>query len=196
MSKMDRLALVCGLVPLSSGIAVFLLWLGSRWEILKLAGVFVILAGIVCIFVGATAMVFSLKKSRVQGNPIRKHLPKWILLIAVFLSNFLAAGGIIATVLNIESRYTIRIVNQSNQELSAITISGGGCLIEVPNLPAGVTTTQHLYFKQDGSLTIKANADDRKLDVVIEGYITNGMGGFAKVTVNENKQILIEHPEK
>jgi len=196
MSKMDRLALACGLLPLISGIAVFLLWIGSRWELLKLVGFFVILAGMLCILVGAIALIVSLRQSLTLGYPIKKNLPKWILITTIYLSNFLAAGGIIAFVLNIETRYTIRIINQSKQKLSSITISGGGCLINVPDLPADTTTTQYLYVKQDGSLTIKAKTDDSELEQVIEGYVTNGMGGSAKVTVDENKQVLIEHPEK
>ncbi len=196
MSKMDRFALACGLVPLISGIVVFLFWLVSRWEVLKLVGFFVILTGIACILGGAIALIFSLRQSLTQGYPIKKNLPKWTLITAIFLSNFLAAGAIIVSVLTIESRYTVRIVNQSKQKLSSITITGAGCLIEVPDLPASASTSQHFYVKQDGTLTIKFKTDDSEMEGVIEDYVTNGMGGSAKVTVDENKTILIEHSEK
>ena len=193
---MDRFALACGVVPLISGITVFLLWIGSRWEVLKLVGFFIILAGLLCVLCGAMALIASLRQSLTLGYPIKKNLPKWVLITTIFLSNFLAAGGIVASVLNLETRYTVQIINQSKQKLSSITISGGGCLINVPDLPADTTTTQHLHFKQDGSLTINAQVDDSELEQVVEGYVTNGMGGSAKITIDENKQILIEHPER
>lgn len=196
MSKMDRFALACGLVPLVSGIVVYLLWIGSRWEVLKLVGFFVIAAGIASIFVGVISLIFSLRHSLTLGHPIKQNLPKCILIATIFLSNFLAAGAIIASVLSIETRYTIQLVNQSKQKLSSITISGGGCLIEVPDLPASATTTQHFYIKQDGSLNIKAKTDDKELEQVIESYVTNGMGGNAKITVDENNNVLIEHLDK
>jgi len=196
MSKMDRFALACGLVPLVSGIVVYLLWIGSRWEVLKLVGFFVIAAGIASIFVGVISLIFSLRHSLSLGHPIKQNLPKCILIATIFLSNFLAAGAIIASVLSIETRYTIQLVNQSKQKLSSITISGGGCLIEVPDLPASATTTQHFYIKQDGSLNIKAKTDDTELEQVIESYVTNGMGGNAKITVDENNNVLIEHLDK
>ncbi len=49
-------AMLCGAVPLSLGIAIFLLWVITRWEALEVAGFLTIWAGTIFVAAGCIAL--------------------------------------------------------------------------------------------------------------------------------------------
>ena len=56
MNRAYRIALICGVVPLTVGIFIFILWLVTRWDWLETAGLITIVGGCASFPVGMMAL--------------------------------------------------------------------------------------------------------------------------------------------
>ena len=196
MKNAYRVAIICGILPLLAGVLIFLLWLITRWSWLMTAGVLTIWVGMMLVFIGTVALIVFLRLGFRAPEMNKRQL--WCATLGaalLFFSNFLVAGGIIATVAAIETRYTVTIHNTSLQPLNHVVVIGGGCEINFGNIQADSIVRRSFRVKQDGELEFHAVSDTTNYTQIISDYISNGLGGHTKVVINPNKTLSIFCPK-
>lgn len=159
-----------------------------------IAGVATLYGGVAAFFVGAVSLArVCWLALRSPDVPRRRHLMPILACRALLLANFAVAGGIIATVIALETRYVVIIRNDSQQVLSGIRVRGGGCEADLGAIPPSGATRRSLWIQQDGSLEFLAASGTTALTHTIDGYVTNGMGGQTAVVINRDASISVRH---
>lgn len=94
-----RIPLLCWLLPLLTGVGIFVAWLVTRSVWLEAAGFYTILAG--CLF--SLAGILTLPRRQAQFDPVapRGTLRQSIFCLILLASNFIVAGVIVISVANI-----------------------------------------------------------------------------------------------
>ncbi|MBX7157612.1 MAG: hypothetical protein K1X66_04410 [Verrucomicrobiae bacterium] len=192
MKRAYQIALVCGILPLFIGILIFLLWLVTRQNWLMAVGVFTIWLGVIMVLIGAVALIRFCWLGFRTSELSRRRL--WLLTFgcaALLFSNFIVAGGIMTAVVAIETRYTVTIHNASLQSLKDVRITGGGCNIDFGTIKPDSVVERSFRVKHDGELKFHAVNHTTNYNQIISDYISNGLGGNLKVTVNPNNTIFV-----
>lgn len=189
-----RLALICGALPLVVGIGIFLLWLVTDWNGLRIAGIVMIYGGLVIFALGAGALArfwwLTFRPNELPPDWPRRRVRRSTTLCALLLlSNFPMAGGIIVAAIALDTRFAVVIHNNSQQPLESVRVSGGGCDISFGSIPPGGVARRSFWIHTDGELVFQATSGTTSHKEIIAGYVTNGMGGSATVTVNANGTI-------
>ena len=125
MNQSYRLALLCGALPLIVGVAIFCLWLVTRWEWLGAAGACTLLGGVAMFLIGVIALVRYCWLALPNPDVPRRRL--WFSTLGaafLHLTNFLVAGGIIYAVIAIETRYSVTINNASRHSIDEVRVTG------------------------------------------------------------------------
>ena len=170
-SYLIRSALICGLLPLGTGVGIFLLWLVVRWDWLMLAGFGTICVGLLLVLVGAGFLVAARSRSPA--------------VLGVLLANFPVAGVIVFVAFDIETRFTVTVVNEGPAPLDAFVVSGGGVEHGFGSVAPGQTATLHRLIDHDGELVFHARRDGEEVEGEVEGYVTNGQGGHKRVVFDQ-----------
>src|SRR6185312_7690842 len=143
MSRAYRVAMICGAVPLLVGLAIFLLWLITRWGWLMLAGVFTLYAGVVAVALGIIGLAMS--------PEVRRARPR-LACAALLLVNFPVAFAICYAAVAVKTGYTVVVHNDSQKSLDRVRVSGGGCDVSFGTIPPGASVHRTMRFRQDGRL--------------------------------------------
>jgi hypothetical protein len=194
MNHAYRIALTCGVTPLPVDVSIFFLWLIPRWEWVAIAGAAALYGGVAAFFVGAVALArVCWLAFRSPNIPRKRHVLAILACSALLLANFAVAGGIIAAVIAIKTRYVVIIQNDSKHVLSGIRVRGGGCEADLGAIPPNGATRHSLWIQQDGSLEFLAVSGTTALTHTIDGYVTNGTGGRTTVVINRDACISVRH---
>lgn len=194
MNRAYRVALICGALPLLVGVLIFLVWLITRWDWLMMAGIFTLYGGVAVFFIGAIALVrFFWLAVRTPELPRRGLWLSTLGCAALLLSNFAVAGGITASVIAIETRYTVVVHNTSRQPLSGVRVFGGGCEADFGTIPPGGIVRRSFWIQHDGELEFRAVSGATTHSESIDGYVTNSMGGYTTVTINPDDTISVSN---
>ncbi len=192
-----RAALFCGAFPLLVGIAIFLLWLLTAWSWLMAAGFFTLYGGMVFLAAGFFFLaVYGLRAFRDSELPRRRISARVLGASALLLLNLPAAAGILAAVVAIETRYTVEVRNASEKPLEKIRLFGGGIDQSLGTLPPGRKTETSFWFQKDGMLRFSASWENKKLEMVVEDYVSHNTGGGAKITAGPGGSLSVRriHP--
>jgi hypothetical protein len=194
MNRAYRVALICGVIPLLIGVPMFLLWLITRWDWLIMAGIFTLYGGVAIFLIDAIALArFCGLAFRTPELPRRRLWLSTLGCAALLLSNFAVAGGITASVIAIETRYTVTVHNASQQPLSGVRVFGGGCEADFGTIPPGGIVRRSFWIQHDGELGFRAVSGATTHTKTIDGYVTNGMGGQTTVTINPDGTISVSN---
>lgn len=94
-----RISLVCGLVPLATGASVYVLWIWTRWDWLRIAGLLTLLIGSGMFLWGLVATLLFAVDALREGRSGRTVIfLKSVLALAILASNFPAAPAILSDV--------------------------------------------------------------------------------------------------
>ncbi|MEP6671006.1 MAG: hypothetical protein ABJF10_17735 [Chthoniobacter sp.] len=193
--KAYRVALLCGAIPLVVGVSIFLLWLLTRWGWLMTAGIFTLYGGVAFFLVGVVALGrFCWLALRTPGLPRR---PLWLSTVgcaALLLSNFPVAGGIAATAIRIETRYTVTVHNTSPQPLSGVRVFGGGCEADFGAFAPGGVVRRSFWIEREGELKFQAGSGAATQATTIDGYVIPSVGGHVTVTIKPDGTISVVGP--
>jgi hypothetical protein len=192
MNRPYRIALFCGATPLIVGTSIFVLWLFTRWEWLKLAGAGTLVAGALSCLAGVVLLSWSYALAR--ERPELTHAQAILATlcgIALLLVNFPAAAGILYAVEVIESAYVVEVQNQSAQPLDSVRVYGGGCDISLGSIQPHGTARRTFWIKGDGTLAIQVRRASNTAEATVEGYATNGLGGHSIVSVSPSLSISV-----
>lgn len=197
MNRSYLFALLCWAIPLLAGIIVLIGWyfggVQGWWQL----GYFVIGVGSVLFVLGVIALALSIRKDRSTPNVSRRRLRTSSLLCAgLLLSNFPVALAMTGVVIRSEMRYTVVVQNDSALQLEDVQIFGGG----IHSASLTVRPEGHARFdvwpSADGALKLRARSTSNDYEVVVDGYVTNMMGGDATVTFHPDESFTVTHPER
>ena len=196
-------ALLCGLAPLLIGTTIFLVWLVTRWPVFEAAGFITILCGVPSVIVGfvlLAASVFTQSSSpgARQGSANRRRaLIRYVAAIAILLINFPAAAFIVSTVSEIMTRYVLTVANDGPRPLEDTIVSGGGITARFGTIGRGAEVTRVFNIQRDGELILRTKRGDNDIELTIDGYVTNGIGGNMVVVAKSDGTFDVnENPKK
>jgi hypothetical protein len=202
MSDLDpirsyRVVLLCGGVPVAVGSSIFVLWWITRWEWLMMAGLGTIFGGILLLLVGSVFLIrFGLAAARTPDFPGRR-LRRYVLAgAALLLVNLPAAAAFTAAAVLIETRYVVVVNNAMLRPLESVSVSGGGSHATLGTIPAGGSAQCSLWIRHDGELELWALDEGTPMIKTIDGYVTNGLGGLADVTVQANGTLSVRRGDR
>ncbi len=193
MKRSFLLALLCGAIPLIIGIVIFLLWLFTRGDWLMKAGIFTIYGGVGLFVVGAAALMNYFWTAWRNPDQSRKRL--WLSSLAcaaLLFSNFVVAGGIVLAVIEIETRFTVEIRNDSTSPLNDLRIFGGGVDEEIARLEPGERLHRTLDIRNDGLLNFSASHEGSPIETILEGYVTQHQSGEKIVRIKPDGSITVD----
>jgi len=176
--------LVLGAAPLTIGISVFLLWLitGGRW--LELVGIFVLYTGFASVVSGLVLLTFWVLRRIHSDDWAREQLMGRTIFVAIVLViNFPVAGLILWTTYNLSTRYTVVVRNNGSASMESGAITGGGVSLDLGSIDPGASVTKRFRIGQDGILMFSGEQGGRKLQIVVDGYVTNGGGGQKQIEI-------------
>ena len=157
-----------------------------------LAGIATLYGGVAAFVIGALALAaFSWMAWRSPGNPQPRCALRIFACSLLLVSNFPAAGGIIAAVIAIETRYVVIVQNNSQQVLSSIRLSGGGCEVEIGTLKPSSVARRVLRIQGEGSLELRALKGTSAVSHTIDPYVCCGMGGHKTVIIGSDESISV-----
>jgi hypothetical protein len=169
-----RLALLCGALPLIAGASVFFAWLVLRWEWLMWIGFPIIGSGIVLFFVGVFCLACYYASARNGDLESRRHLGRRLAVaVCLLLINFPTALGIVIAAENIHARYVVTIVNESAEPVEDVVVFGGGVNVDFGTLGPTARVRRSFHIR------------------VVEGYVTNGIGGEKLVRILPDGTVVI-----
>ena len=116
-----RIALWCGLAPLISGAAVFLIWLVVRNGWLQIAGFIIFILGLVLFVVGIMSLLIYLYTAR--KNKIEHYIKRSFVAGSILVVNFPVAALLMFAFFKIAYHQLI-IVNESEHYITKVEISG------------------------------------------------------------------------
>ena len=193
MPTLLRVAILCGVTPLITGFAIYVSWRQSRSEWLISAGFVNIAVGLVLFVSGVICL--SMRSTRItSGGPdVHRRLSNfrklaWVLLIV----NFPAALLIALSVIDVQTRYTVTVINESSRPIQSLLLKGPGVSVEAGSISPKKSLRKHLQFSGDGSLDFEIRSEQSKTNGVVEDYVTGGLGGAKTIRINGDGSIKLE----
>ncbi|HWB06384.1 MAG TPA: hypothetical protein VG796_25395 [Verrucomicrobiales bacterium] len=194
MNRAYRVALFCGLVPLLAGVSIFLLWCVTRWNWLMTAGGYMLLAGTLCIGIGAIALDrFQRTASKSPHLSTRRMWWMFTGCCMLFFSNFVTAGGIIGAVYYIQTGYTLTVHNHTKSPLSATRVTGGGCDADFGTIPPGASAERTFRTQQDGWLDLQTVEGSTARTHAIDDYVSRNRGADTAVFVEPDDRVTVRN---
>ena len=192
MKKLLRLTVLCGVVPLVVGIAIFVAWAltGAQWLIL--AGLLTLKAGACSIIVGTVLLIIYVASSwQRPGISRRRLVGQGLAVLGLYgVSVVVAAGAAIGGVMLI-SRYTVVVANQSHTPLQSVRIEGGGVGVDLGDVPPGGTVRESFWIEHDGELVLTGRHGPNDVTAIVDGYVTNGIGAHREVVLDADGVITV-----
>jgi len=176
MSRLLRCVIACGAIPLAVGTLIYALWLATRWDGLTVAGFFWIPIGFAVILVGLIALLWHFTEQMARRELTWARFGNVVLTAALLLINFPTAAFFVFSARDISSKYTLKVVNNSDRVIESFVASAPGVNIEFGSMSPGHSMQRSMHFSTEGELTFTARDHDGELTGVIEGYVTNGLG--------------------
>ena len=111
----------------------------------------------------------------------------------LLLVNFPAAAIFTLSAINVVTRYTVRVLNESGNAIESFVVTGPGVRVELGPVAPGHRVKRHLGFSGDGSLEFTARQGQSNFRGVLDGYVTGGLGGDTTIRVLPERQIEIHN---
>jgi hypothetical protein len=191
-NRAHRVALICGTTPLLLGMALFVVWLATRWAWLIVAGAVVFYGGLAVVATGVIALWISCRMAfRSAGVQRRRVWLSTLRCAGLLLANVVAAGCIIPVGIAVATRYTVVVYNASPRRLDGVRVFGGGCDALYGSLLPGANATRSFWIRQDDVLVFRASSGEDALEQTIDDYVTVNGSGHVRVTVHSDQAVLI-----
>jgi len=170
--------------PLTIGMSAFLLWLITGWQWLELVGIFVLYTGFASVVSGLVLLALWVLRRIHSGDWAREQLMgRTIFAAIVLVINFPVAGLIVWTAYNLSTRYTVVVHNYGSASIESGAITGGGVSLDLGPIDPGASVTKWFHIGQKGTLMLSGEQGGRKLQIVVDDYVTNGGGGQKKIDI-------------
>lgn len=188
MNNWLKAAAWLGIVPLVSGIGVFIAWVLSGADWLMEAGIITIDGGVAAVALGFVCLcVYLWKQSAV---PWGRRAWRAAAVLGLYLVNVVAAGGAVYGATLILSLYTVSIANHSPIALESARIEGGGLNVDVGTIRPGDSAKRRFWIKQEGELTLVGMHGTKPIRSTIDGY-ASGIGGNTAVAIQPDGTVTV-----
>lgn len=160
---------------------VYLLWLVTEWDLLRVAGILTIWGGLACVAIGFTCAALYAVKLRRAGalwaiaGRIATPVGLMLLNIPVCIVIFSLAWAAV-------TRYELTLSNESDTVVSRFEMTAPGVEETFENVKPGESRSVGVHFERDGSFAYTAEVNGRRSSGLIKGYVTHSMGGEMNVT--------------
>ena len=183
-----RVALICAVVPLITGVSIFLFWVVTRWDGLRSAGICTLIAGAAAFLVGIIELAcYGEIAFRTPNVPARQVRFSSLVCGLLLFSNFPVAAGIVVAANAIDSCYTVVIHNHSQKSLERVGVfADGGCEADFGTIPSGETVQRSFWILGDGELEFRAVSGSTPKREIVDDYVTHDMGGHTTITCNSD----------
>src|SRR4051794_11541096 len=165
-------AVLCGAAPLLTGSGIFILWCGTGWDWLPLAGILTIYAGVIAVLVGMVFLFAHVVKATQQQRLWRAaNLAAILAVLGLLGLNFPACAAIIGAVDRLERfraaearveqlfrQASVRGVNVSGRPVDAVRIGGLERPTDLGSIPVGGEVSTFFDTAAGTVLTIEAKA--------------------------------------
>jgi hypothetical protein len=197
MPTLLKVALICGATPLIVGFAIYISWRLNRAEWLMGAGLANIAAGLLMFLVGVVCLSMRSTKLPIGAPDVHRRRSKlrklaWVLLTA----NFPAALLMALSAIDVETRYTVTVINETSAPIQSFLLSGPGVRVEMGPISPNGKAKKHLCFSGNGSLEFVARLAESKTNGVIEDYVSLGLSGRNIVRVKADGSIKVEQASR
>lgn len=197
MQKWHRIAWVCGLTPLITGLVFFIAWLSTRQNGLVFAGLVMIYPLLLMILAGFAALVMFVRTAKRENRP---YLLKSLRILALLLVNFPAAGGMAAVTHHIMSVFTVIFINSADAPTGAITLKDpDNRQFSIAPLAPHSSAEQKFHFQGEGSVTYRiepdrADSGGQARSGILFPYVTTALGGYARLIIKPGGDIAVDEP--
>ena len=184
MSLLLKSAIALGAAPLLVGTLIYTTWRFTRWRWLEMAGIMTIPVGFAAFLAGTTALAVHLWCESRSEHPARRSL--WLqgtLAGGLLLANVPAAAFYALSAVEISTRYTVRVHNDSDGPIESLVVTGPGVRVQFGPIPRGQHAVQHVDFRGDGTLEFSARQQDLQFGGNVDGYVTSGLPGDTTIHV-------------
>ncbi len=186
MPRLLKSAIVFGAVPLLVGTLIYGTWRLTRWHWLGTTGLLTLPLGLAAFLAGTIALAWHLwREWRVERTT---RSPLWLQAVLVgglLLINFPAAVFYMLSAINITTRYTVRVHNDSDRPIESLVVTGPGVRVELGPIAPGQQAQRHVHFRGDGTLDFSARQQEILFSGQLEGYVTGGLGGNRTIRVKQ-----------
>lgn len=185
-----RCAVLCGTIPLLMGVCIFLVWWRTRWLWLMNAGLLNIVAGLLIVSFGLLCLARFWKVAPSTPNKNRRILA----CLALFVSNFIAAGVITITAIAIATAFSVELRNHSRDTIRNAELVGGGCrFVFDAVIPPGVNSRRtHWIKRDDDELKFVATGEDKSYRESFSYYVTSNLGGSHSIVIEPDGSVRFE----
>jgi hypothetical protein len=115
-----------------------------------------------------------------------------LLIGGLLFVNFPAAAFILLSVIDISTRYTVRVYNESDQPIESLIVTGPGVHLEFGPIAPGRHTRRHVRFHGDGTLDFSVRQRDLRFGGRLEEYVTGGWGGYKTIRIRQGGEYEIQ----
>ena len=153
-------------------------------------GVLTILGGMILALVGLFA-VWKYRKATLAAQPLAHRAVRWrtFWAVIILLGNFPVAGVIVAEAIAIHTSYTVTVINRSGSRVENVVLSGGGIHLDIGPLLPEQKARRRFWIQTDGALSCQVRQDGKVFQTVVEGYVTQSLGGNSVVTMRSRQQV-------
>jgi hypothetical protein len=172
MPRLIKIAIGCGAIPLMAGTAIYFTWRLTQLDLMMLLGMLNIFVGLALFVVGIGCLIYQKHRELCAGRSVAKR--RNAVVAALLLANFPAAAVYGVSAIDVMSRFTVRIVNNSGDTISSVEIQGNGFKDEVGPMRAGDHARFHIRNFGEGGVEFIARQQNRVTQGELSGYATGG----------------------
>lgn len=176
-----RIAFLCGLLPLTVGTGIYLLWLVTEWDVLMVAGIFTIWGGLASVAIGFGAVAIYAFKLRVNGALWRDIAGRIAKPIGLMLFNLPACIVIFSLAWSAVTRYDVTLTNESESAIAHFQMVAPGVEESFEDVKPGESRSVGVHFSGDGPFYYMAEVNREVVRDTIEYYVTHNLRGEAEV---------------
>jgi len=185
--------MVLGAVPLMLATLIYTTWRFTRWSWLESAGLILIFVGFVSVVTGAVFLVRHLWRELRLPRTFRFVSGLQAVLVGgLLLVNFPAAAIFTLSAINVVTRYTVHVFNESGSPIESFVVTGPGVQVELGPIASGHRVQRHLGFAGEGPLDFTAHQGQSDFVGQLDGYVTGGLGGDTTIRVLPERKYEIQ----
>lgn len=192
MSRLYKIAIVCGLLPLLVGTTTFVAWLATDIGELVVFGLFVFFVGLGVFLVGVIALRRFVTRAKKEGVA---HVRYTAIAAAILLLNFPAAFAYMAIADSMETSFFVTIENEFSEPIrDLVFINSPGDNFPIADIDPGSKYSHCFDFLGDGGdgdVKFSMTVNDSTRTGFLLGYITPNMGVRAKMHLTEAGQVEV-----
>ncbi|MGB0952944.1 MAG: hypothetical protein ACPG31_06945 [Planctomycetota bacterium] len=194
MTSLMRVAWQCALMPLVAGVAIFLIWLITHWQLMMFLGGMTIAIGCLFTLVGLWALGSDITDGRRSNQPkvsgVRRNRA---LCFLVMLVNFPLALFMVVEGHDYYYSFPVTVVNESPYTLTDLVLGPGSKDCTLMELESGASEDFRQFDIPQTSFGLQVQLQGQPLYVEVDGYfIPEGNRNRATVIIRGIDDIEVQ----